>query len=364
MAGRSVLCVGTHPESLLLGGCLTLAGHEVVLLETRPPGSKADAGAAGQSLRLLTASGEHEVRFAAVTSDPFEALGATDVVLICTPPHALSAVMALVLPLAEPHHTLVFLPGGLSGLACATWLRDRGRVDLPTLVGSDAAPFSGRVLADGRMEVLAATAMPGFGVFPARRADDVWPLLADLFPGAHLYPHVAAAALASPLSFVRAPALLLNAEARTAGETAFAGGFTRGVARLAAALDAERLALGGALDLELASAPQTLSRWGIAPLGDLWATVHGSFVLTSAGASDEAAEDQLADDVRYCLRPLVDLADELGVPLPLTRALVTLGTALDGRGEEGWSLSELGLAGLATAEFASYLQNGVVDADA
>ena len=46
MAGHRVLCVGTHPESLLLGGCLTLAGHEVVLLETRPPGSKAAAWAA------------------------------------------------------------------------------------------------------------------------------------------------------------------------------------------------------------------------------------------------------------------------------------------------------------------------------
>ncbi len=363
MAGHRVLCVGTHPESLLLGGCLTLAGHEVVLLETRPPGSKADAGAAGQSLRLLTASGEHDVRFAAVTSDPFEALGASDVVLICTPPHALSAVMALVLPLAEPRHTLVFLPGGLSGLACATWLRDRGRVDLPTFAASDAAPFSGRALADGRTEVLAATAMPGFGVFPSSRADAVWPVLADLFPGAHLFPHVAAAALASPLSFVRAPALLLNAGSRVAGETPFAAGFTREVARVAAALDAERLALGAALGLDLAAAPQTLSRWGIAPLGDLWATVHGSFVLTSAGASDAAADDQLADDVRYCLRPLVDLADELRVPLPLTRALVTLGTALDGRGEEGWSLTDLGLAGVATGGFARYLHSGVVDAD-
>ena len=54
----------------------------------------------------------------------------------------------------------------------------------------------GFLLADGRIEVLAATAMPGFGVFPSSRADAVWPVLADLFPGAHLFPHVAAATLA------------------------------------------------------------------------------------------------------------------------------------------------------------------------
>jgi opine dehydrogenase len=364
VAGRRVLCVGTHPEALLLGACLTLAGHEVVLLETRPPRVAAPPGAAAHTLRLLTSSGEHEVRLGSVTSDPFEALGACGVVLICTPPHALQAVMTLVLPLAEPRHTIVLLPGGLSSLACATWLRDRGRVDLPALVASDAAPFSGRTLADGRMEVLAATVMPGFGVHPAGRADDVWPVIADLFPGAHLFAHVLAAALASPLSFVRAPALLLRAAVPAAGETPFAGGFTREVARLAASLDAERLALGAALGLELAAAPHTLNRWGVAPLGDLWATVHGSFVLTSAGVGDAAHEDQLADDVRYGLRPLADLAAELGVPLPLTRALVTLCTALDGRGDDGWSLSDLGLAGATAGRLAGYLHDGVVDADA
>lgn len=363
MAGQSVVVVGTGPEAQLLGGCLTLEGHEVVLLDLRPGGEAGGADQVRDRVRLLTASGQHDVCVAGVTTDPFEALGTSDVVLVGTPPRGLAAVMALVLPLAEPRHTLVFLPGGLSGLACATWLRDRGRVDLPAMVVGDAAPFNGRLLADGRLEVLAATAMPGLGVFPAGRTGEVWPVLAGLLPGAHVYPHALAAALASPVPFLRAPAALLGgAPATTAGGTSFTRGFTRDVARAAAALDAERLCLGAALGLELPAAPQTLHRWGIAPLGDLWATVHGSFVLTEAGLADAAREDQLADDVRYVLRPLADLADALGVPVPLMRSVVTLTAALDDGGHDGWSLRELGLDDITAGGLARYLESGTLDA--
>jgi opine dehydrogenase len=362
VAGQRVVVVGAGPDALLLGGCLTLEGHEVVLLDVRAGG---EAGGTGpvREVRLVTASGDHDACLAGVTTDPFEALGTSDVVLVGTPPHALAAVMALVLPLVEPRHTLVFLPGGLSGLACATWLRDRGRVDLPAMVVGDAAPFHGRLLADGRLEVLATTAMPGLGVFPAGRTGEVWPVLAGLLPGAHVYPHALAAALASPVPFLRALAAVLGgAPATAAGETSFTRGFTRDVARAAVALDAERLLLGAALGLELTAAPQTLHRWGLAPLGDLWATVHGSFVLTTAGLGDAPQQDQLADDVRYFLRPVAELADALGVPAPLTRSLVTLTAALDGRGDDGWSLNELGLDGMAVGGLAGYLESGILDA--
>jgi opine dehydrogenase len=313
-------------------------------------------------LRLLTADGEHDVRLA-VTRDPFEALGARDVVLLASPPRELPAAMAVVLPLVEPRHALVVLQGGFGALACATWLRDRGRADLPVIAGSDVAPFSGRLRGDGGLELLASATMPGFGVFPARRSDEAWALLSSLFPGAHLYPHVLAAALASPLSWLRAAALLAGAAHGVAeGETCLTRGFTREAARLAEALDAERLRLAAALGLELAAAPQILNRWGIAPLGDLWAAVHGSYVLTTKGTGDATADRQPGDDVGFHLAPISDLGDRLDVSLPLTRALVTLVTAMTAAPAAGWSLADLGLAGLDRDGLARYLQLGVADA--
>jgi hypothetical protein len=362
VAGRNVVVAGGDPETRLLGGCLTLAGHDVVLLDTAPVAAGPTAGTGGQGLRLLTANGEHEVRLA-VTRDPFEALGARDVVLLASRPRELPAVMAVVLPLVEPRHALVGLQAGVGALACGSWLRDRGRADLPVIAGSDVAPFIGRFRGDGRLELLASSTMPGFGVFPARRGDEAWALLSSLFPGAHLYPHVLAAALASPLAWLRAAALLAgDAHGVADGETCFTRGFTREAARLAEALDAERLRLAAALGLELAAAPLILNRWGVAPLGDLWASVHGSFVLTAAGTGDTAADWQPGDDVGFHLAPIADLGDRLDVPLPLTRALVTLTTAMTAAPAAGWSLADLGLAGLDREGLVRYLELGVTDA--
>jgi opine dehydrogenase len=362
VAGRNVVVTGADPETRLLAACLTLAGHEVVLLDTAPGESGPSAGAEAHPLHLITASGDHNVGLA-VTRDPFEALGSCDVVLLAAPSQALAAVMALVLPLVEPRHSLVVLPGGLGTLACATWLRDRGRTDLPIIAGSDVSPFSGRLGADGRLELLASATMPGFGVFPARRADEAWALLAGLFPGAHLYPHALAAALASPLPWLRAAALLTGAaHGAAAGETCFTRGFTREVARVAEAVDAERQRLGAALGLELVPAPQMLHRWGLAPLGDLWASVHGSYVLTTAGTVQAESGGQLAEDVGFCLGPVAELADRVAVPMPLTRALITVAATMTGHGDAGWSPAELGLEGLDRDGLARYLELGATDA--
>jgi opine dehydrogenase len=315
------------------------------------------------SLSLSGAGGETVATLAAVTSDLFEALAAGDVLITCAPPHAHSALADLVLPLVEPPHTLVMLSGRLGSLAHAKWLRDRGRIDLPTLVESDTAPFVGHRLAPDRVDISVVAANPGFGVFPACRTDAAMDVLGDLFPGARAHAHVVAAALAAVESFLRAPALLMNegpVERQHGGSSLFEDGFTPAVARVAGVLDAERRALAAALGLDLPTAAEALHVWGLSPRGDLWAAVNGSYVLTHGFDQEAPQSDRLADDVAFGLRPWVELAAQLDVPVPLMGSLVTLfdaATAADGR-DSGRSLEDLGIAGLMVAALDRFLLTG------
>jgi opine dehydrogenase len=314
---------------------------------------------------LSGAGGEAVATLAATTSDPFEAMAAGDVLVTCASMHDQAVLNDLLLPLVEPRHTLVLLPGGTSSLAHAKWLRDRGRDagGLPTLVEGDTPPVVGHLSGPDRIHLSAIVANPGFGVFPACRTAAAMATLQELFPGARAHAHVVAAALAAVAPFLRAPTLLMNAAAVARPGAAFAlfeDGFTPGVARVAEALDAERLALAAALGLDLPTAAEALCAWGLGPRGDLWAAVNGSFAFTHTTDAEATPADRLADDVDYCLRPWVELAGQLGVPSPVARSLVGLYDVATGPEcrQTGWSLDDLGIAGMTAAALGRFLDTG------
>ena len=362
---RSVVILGGDPIALAVAGRLALGGHRVVLWEA--PSARASVAAPGErpQLTLSGAGGEAVATLAAATSDPFEALAAGDVLLTCAPLHPRSAFTDLLLPLVEPRHTLVLLPGSLSSLAHAKWLRDRGRGagGLPTLVESDTAPVVSHMVAPDGVHVSAVVANTGFGVFPACRTAGTMTVLQELFPGARAHVHVAAAALAAVVPFLRAPALVMNAaagERPRAGLSLFEDAFTPGVGRVAEALDAERLALAAALGLDLPTAAEALHAWGLGPRGNLWATVNGSLALTRTPDTDAAPEERLVDEVAFGLRPWVELADQLGVPAPVCRSLVELCVVATGADQwaPGRSLDDLGIAGMSAAALGRFLDTG------
>jgi len=363
MPDRSVVVLGDDDATLAVAGRLALAGHRVVLWEAPSPQGAGVSSRERTQLTLSGVGGEAVATLAAVTADPFEALAAGDLLLTCARPHAQEELAGLVLPLIEPRHTLVLLSGGLSSLAHAKWLRDRGRVDLPTLVTSDTAPFVAFGLAPDRLHVSTVAANVGFGVFPACRTDAAMAVLENLFPGARAHAHVVAAALATVEPFLRAPALLMSGGIKgrpRPGASLLDDAFTPAVARVAEALDGERLALAAALGLDLPTAAESLHAWGLSPRGDLWSAVHGSFTLTQTPDAHARHAGWPADDATFGLRPWVELGEQLGVPMLLARSLLALYDAAVGpdRRHRGWSLEDLGLDGMTGAALQRFLATG------
>ena len=365
MPSGSVVVLGGDCAGLAVAGRLARGGHRVVLWEAPPAAGPTAPPREHRQLRLSGAGGEAVAPLAITTSAPFEAMAAGDVLVTCASLHEQAVFNDLLLPLVEPRHMLVLLPGGLSSLAHAKWLRDRGRgvAGLPTLAESDTSPVVCHLVGPDHIHVSAVVDGPGFGVFPASRTAATMATLQELFPCSRAYPHVVAAALAAVASFLRAPALLMNAavvEHAGAGFSPFRDGFTLGVSRVGEALDAERLALAAALGLDLPTAAEELCAWGIGPRGDLWAAVNGSFALTQVADPEATPLERLADDVGFGLRLWVELAGQLGVPAPVTRSLVELHAAAIGpdRRQMDRSLDDLGIAGMTAAALGRFLDTG------
>ena len=361
MPSRSVVVIGGDRGAQVVAARLALEGHAVVLWQPPSPGEPLSVPGAKPCIKLGGAGGDRDATLDAATADPFEAFAVADVVLASAPPEGLGAIADVMLPLIEPRHTLVVLGGGLHALVAAKWLRDRGRGDLPTLAGSDTTPVAVLDVDGDRLRVLAVVERLGFGVFPAVRTEATMAVLADLFPGAKAHAHVLAAALAAVEPMVRDAALLMNlgaVEPSRAGFSVFDQCFTESVARVTEVLDAERLALSAALGLDLPTAAEALSAWGLSPRGDLWAAVNGSFALTR-GVGDVSPSAGPAAHTAWGMCVWAELADQLAVPAPLTRSLWAVSAAAGaGHGAAGWSLGDVGLDGMSAETMLRMLAGG------
>lgn len=363
VATEALTVLGDDAASLGVAGRLALDGHDVTVW--LPPSSREASALLCERprLRLVEEGGEAAVTLSAVTNDSFAALAASDLLVTCAPLNAQAVLNDLLLPLVEPRHTLMLLPGGLCTLAHAKWLKDRGRgaAGLPTLVESDTAPLIAHMLAPDVVHVTATVTGPGFGVFPACRTVETMPMLERLFAGAHAHPHVLSAALGELTPVVRTPALFMNAAAaqrRCAESSVLRGGFTPVVAHLAAAIDAERLAVAEALGIVLPAAAEALHLRGLGPRGDLWSTVNGSFALTRT-PDEMSTVGRPVDDGVVMLRTWADLADQLCVAARASRALVTLHELATGLvSSTARSLADLGIGGMNEAALAHFLNTG------
>lgn len=353
-AARRVTVLGAGNTGLCLAADLALAGEEVLLWEHPAFGAAVAPLRDGGAVTLEGAARTGTARLAAATTDAAAALAWSDVLLCSVPSYAHAPLLAEIRPHLRPGHLLALLPGNLGTLAAARELRAAG-VDGVTLAEADTAPYVCRKLAPDRGVIWGRVPHLGIGVRPAARTVAALATLDRSFPGARPYPDVLAAGLSALNPIVHPPGVLLNAGRieRSRGEFWFyEEGVTPAVARTIEALDAERLALGRALDLDLTPVAAAFAAAGFGPAGDLWATINGSRMLTALRAPGAVETRWLTEDVPYGLATWAALGRALGVATPLMDALTALAGAALGRDLRGAgrNLAALGLAGLDAAE--------------
>lgn len=362
MLPERVTVLGGGNTAISVAANLTLTGRQVLLWEHPTMAATIAPIQASRTVHLEGTERVGAATLAAVTTDIAEALAWSETVLISVPAYAHRRFAEACAPRARPGQLIVLLPGTLGALEFGRVLHEAG-VTSVTLAEVDTAPYVCRKLAPDRAVIWGRPAGIGAGVFPARRTEEMLPVIQALFPGTVAYPNALACGLSSLNPLMHPAGVLMNAGRieRSKGEFYFyEEGVTPAVVRVIESVDAERLALGRALGLDLLPVAEGFHRAGFGPAGDLWAVINGSRMLTALRAPGAVNTRWLTEDTPYGLVTWASLAAQVGVATPVMDALITLVSAalgIDCRAE-GRTAADLGLAGLDVAAIHRLLEHG------
>jgi opine dehydrogenase len=369
---RALTILGGGNTAFACAAHLTLRGFDVTLCEIPSCAETLAPVHEARSIRLDGVAGQGTARLARVTTDLAGALSENELILLIVPAYAHKPFAEACMPHLRSGQIVVLTPGTLGTLEFARILAEAGRPVREcglTLAETDTAPYVCRKLTLDSAHIWGVVSGLGLGVFPASETEHVAAVLAKLFTcdgkngsptAVRPYPNVLACGLSAMNPVVHPAGVLMNAGRveYARGEFYFyEEGVTPAVCEVITAVDAERCALGQALGFDLLPVAEAFHTAGFGPKGDLWATIHGSRMLTQLRAPGAVQSRWLTEDVPYGLAAWASLADQVGVETPVIDALVTLGlviTRLDGCAM-GRGVRELGLGGMTRAEMLSYV---------
>jgi opine dehydrogenase len=358
-----IAVVGAGAGGLAMAAHLTVGGHAVHLLEL--PEFEANLAAVRMrgGIALSGVDRTADVMPRLVTTDPARALDGAQLVLISVPAFGHARVVDLIAPHLRDGHAVLFNTGYFAALRFRSALTRGGRRSV--IVGESVLlVYAVRKVGPGAVHVDGVKQDLPVAALPARQTPTLISLVATAYPQVSPMRNVLEVSLENlnPMFHPAITLLSLSSLNATAGEYAFyRDGCTPAAGRVIDALDRERRTVGAALGLpDLVPVPTWLQRYYGASGNTTYEAIqscpaYANFVWPAATAIRYVDED-----VPFALVPLASIADELGVPAPVTRSLVDLcGSAL---ARDYWArgprASDLGLNGVRSADLDRLLDGG------
>ena len=349
----------------------------------------ADLGARGFEVRLYNRSrerlapllerggldrhgaiGEGFVELALVTDDLGRAVDGADLVMLTVPISAHPFYARQLGPLLPPDGVLFLNPGHMGGgLFMAHEIhRLTGRADVRTCEVSTLA-YACRMRGPAAVNVMGVMRTLPFASFPGRCRDELLELLRPLYPSLVPASHVLETGFLDINAVEHPPQIICNAGwvEHTKGDYLFYyEGTTPSVGRVIDTLDRERMAVAAAAGVPTRPFVRVFAEMGYtteaaARQGTAYAALQESAPNRWIKGPKSLDHRYLHEDVGWGLVPWAELGRSLGVATPLMDALITVGSALNGRDyrTEGLTLERLGLAGRQPGELAGYLHDGI-----
>ena len=339
---RKVAVLGAGSGGFMCAADLGSMGYEVALFSREP-----------SRVQGVKARGEIEVvdidskptgvlgRVALVTSDIGEAVRGAQVILNPIPYFACEEYARLVAPHLEEGQVVIYLG---KGGACLTWakvLREMKIAKKVYLADTNTLPYGASRMGDARVRLENRTRNLILGTFPGKDVDVVAGVAAQLFTPAHGYEirkgqNAIDSILVDYNAITHTPPMVCNAARIESGERPFflfgKKENTPGVVRLIGRIDRERMAIGKALGLKQWTLEEEilLVKWN--PKGEdyvlpLYDAIHTPFLEVCEGPYTLDTR-HLKEDVPYGLVTYSSLGRMLGVPTPVTDAIITLSEEL------------------------------------
>lgn len=362
MAGRRVAVLGAGNGGRTAAVEFALSGHEVALYEV-PQYSALLAGIASSGrIRASGAiAGEAPVR---VELDLAAAVAGAEVIMVVVPTNHQRNFAAALAPLLVAGMHVVLMPGSLGSLECAAIWQQAGMTADVTISEIAALPYATRITGPVDVTVHGRRRVVSAGTFPARRTSEVHAVLSELYPGIEAMPNVLAAGLSNPNPTLHCLGVLLSASRIEYSHGEFyyyEEGMTPAVCQAIEAIDAERLAIGRAFDIDLLSLKDTYHVMGYGPQGDtFWSVIRGVRALNGIKGPSQIDSRYLTEDVPVGLTAYAQLGRAVGVAPVLMESVIHISGALLGTdfAADRRTLERCGLAGMDRDGIMEYVTNG------
>jgi opine dehydrogenase len=294
-----------------------------------------------------------------VTTDLAAAAGGADVIAVCTGGTYQESAARDLAPLLRDGQTILLIQGNTGGALVFRRALDatgcRAAVDIAEM---DNYPYSCWRPSPTTIRPIVAKRFLQIATFPGNRIDKVFARLSPLFPHATAAPTVMSTGFTNANAMLHVANCVANAGKIDRGETYkfYAEGVTPSVARLYAAINAERVAIAA----ELGARVPTLEDWFERTYGVRGATLSETCQLLTTnsdgpyqatGTPRSWDHKYIAEDVPVGLMPMRALALAAGVPTPMIDAVIAMARTLAGTdfADTERSLDRMGLGGMDAA---------------
>jgi opine dehydrogenase len=339
---RKVAVLGAGSGGFMCAADLGSMGYEVALF-SREPGRVKGVKEKGEIEVLDIDSKPTGMRgkVSLVTSDIHEAVKGAQVILNPIPYFACEEYARLVAPHLEEGQVVVYLG---KGGACLTWakvLRELKIRKKVYLADTNTLPFGASRMGECQVRLENRTQNLILGTFPGRDVEAVAEVMETLFPAAHGYEirrgqNAIDSILVDYNAITHTPPMVCNAARIELGEKPFflfgKKENTPSVVRMIGCIDRERMAIGKALGLKQWTLEEEIMMVKWNPHGEnhvlpLYDAIHTPFLEVCAGPF-KLDTRHLTEDIPYGLVTYSSLGRMLGVPTPVTDAIITMSEVL------------------------------------
>ncbi len=359
-----IAVLGGGNGSFAAAGDFALAGHEVRLWR-RDAQAVAAHRAAGGTITVKDFAGKHEAKPSLITTDIGEAARGAELILCPAPATAQHDIAKALAPYLADGQVVFLPPGTFGAVIFAKAAYEAGNRAKAAYAETGTLPWLTRKHGPFEAAITIRAKRLPTGVFPLTLKDHALKVIGQAFPGViEDCGDVLSAALMNAGPIIHPPLIIMNGGPLEHFDRwdIHKEGTQKSIRRVTDALDAERIALRGALGY---GAPHFPLADHYAKEGPEWMYGRGSHdKLTDSGDWREhivlTEHRYMREDTRIGLSFLVSVAVLAGVETPLARAFLSIGGAICGENfmATGRTLSSLGLGALERAQLQALLRVG------
>jgi opine dehydrogenase len=366
MAVKTVAILGAGHGGFAAAADLACRGYAVRLQARNPQRLAALRERGGIEARGIV---QGHVPIADTTTDVAEAVRGADLIMLVVPSVAHETYARALAPLLDGSQPIFLNPGHTGGgLHFLHALRQAGYRGPIKTCETVSLTYVTRMEGPATVGIYSYIRQLGFGALPGKYTDEMFDLVRPLFPEIRKASSVLETALSNMNAVFHPPGMIMNAgwiEHTNGNFLFYREGFTQSVGRVTAAVDAERMAVAGALGVPCVTFLDAFHNAGLTTRaardsGDIARACKESAPNATIKSPSSLDHRYVHEDVGYGLVPMAALGRLARVATPTIDSLVHIAGLAVGidYASEGLTLEKLGLAGKSPAELLRLVTEG------